>query len=79
MSLLFYEISVSFVFFSGGNAAPDVALGLVLLQHRLGLKAAERTVARFSMMYWASCRARSSIFPFTRNTPPMRLFWQRYM
>ena len=38
MSLLFYEISVSFVFFPGGNASPDVALGLVLLQHRLCLK-----------------------------------------
>ena len=35
----------------------------------LNLVAAARTVVRFSMMYWASRTARSSMFPFTRNTP----------
>lgn len=38
MSLLFSEDSVSLVFFPGGDAAPDVPLGLVLFQYRLSLK-----------------------------------------
>ena len=32
--------------------------------------AADRTVARFSMMYWAIWQARSSMFPFTLATTP---------
>lgn len=32
--------------------------------------AAARTVARFSMMYWASCSARSSMFPFKKQHSP---------
>lgn len=36
--------------------------------------AAARTVARFSMMYWASSTARSSILPFNTQHSPLLLF-----
>ena len=57
----------------GGVPAPDVPLGLVPVQHGLGLEvqrlAAARTVASCSMMYSARSQARASMSVLTVHTP----------